>query len=334
MHKNYPLFRMHVSRQHAGMTHSPASALADTAAIAGRGEPLSVQGRERQGQWLMVGGGLLLGTLGVFIEEAGQPALTAVWFRCAFGLLALTLWFAATRRWKELRLPRRDAALAITAGLLMVASWVMFFAAVPRTSMSVATLVVHVQPFLIMLVGAVWLGEGVSRRQWGAALVALVGLALATGGLDLLSAGQPMDLPYLQGIGLALCAALAYAAAPLLVRRAHRASALVMAWWQCVAGTMALLWWPLWQGWPAWGGAWGWLAGMGVVHTGLAYVLVYAGVARLPAARMAMLQFVYPGSAIAFDALVYGRVLGVGQMLGVALLVVGLAVAARERTGR
>ena len=220
--------------------------------------------------------------------KAGQPAITAVWFRCAFGLLALTLWFAAARRWKELQLPRRDALLAITAGLLMVASWVMFFEAVPRTSMSVATLVVHVQPFLIMLVGALWLGERVSRRQWGAALVALVGLALATGGLGLLSAGQPMDLHYLQGIGLALCAALAYAAAPLLLRRAHRASALVMAWWQCMAGTLALLWWPLWQGWPAWGGAWGWLAGMGVVHTGLAYVLVYAGVARLPAARMAM----------------------------------------------
>ena len=75
--------------------------------------------------------------------------------------------------------------------------------------------------------------------------MALVGLALATGGLDLLSAGQPMDLHYLQGIGLALCAALAYAAAPLLLRRAHRASALVMAWWQCMAGTLALLWWPL-----------------------------------------------------------------------------------------
>lgn len=39
--------------------------------------------RERGGQWLMVGGGLLLGTLGVFLEEAGQSPLTAVWFRCA-----------------------------------------------------------------------------------------------------------------------------------------------------------------------------------------------------------------------------------------------------------
>ena len=119
--------------------------------------------------------------------------------------------------------------------------------------------------------------------------------------------------------------------APLLLRRATGASALVMAWWQCVAGTVALLWWPLTQGWPAPGPAWGWLAGMGVVHTGLAYVLVYGGVARLSAGRMAVLQFVYPASAVAFDALVYGRTLSASQLAGGALLLTGLLVAARER---
>ncbi|MBE0588024.1 MAG: DMT family transporter, partial [Hydrogenophaga sp.] len=116
-----------------------------------------------------------------------------------------------------------------------------------------------------------------------------------------------------------------------LLRRATGASALVMAWWQCVAGTVALLWWPLAQGWPAPGPAWGWLAGMGVVHTGLAYVLVYGGVARLSAGRMAVLQFVYPASAVAFDALVYGRTLSASQLAGSALLLVGLLVATREK---
>jgi len=279
----------------------------------------------------MVGGGLLLGTLGVFIEEAGQPAHTAVWFRCFFGLLALTLWFAVSNRWAELRLSRRDATLAIAGGLLMVLNWVLFFEAVPRVSMSVATLVVHVQPFLIMVIGMAWLGERVSRRQWGAAGVALVGLGLATGAMDHLSGSQKVGAMDLQGIALALGAALAYALAPLLLRRAHGASSLVMAWWQCVAGTVVLLWWPLTHGWPAPGPAWAWLVGMGAVHTGLAYVLLYAGVSRLPAGRMALLQFVYPVSAIVFDAMVYGRVLGGVQFTGVALLLASLLVATREK---
>src|SRR3990167_2142039 len=238
------------SREHRPMNSQNAPAFPGPPAFTA-----TRRGRETQGQWLMVSGGLLLGTLGIFIEEAGQPALTAVWFRCAFGLLALTLWFALSRRCGELRLSRCDAALAISGGLFMVLSWTLFFGAVPRTSMSVATLVVHVQPFLIMVAGTLWLGEHVSRRQWGAALVALLGLGLATGGLDHAFGHQSANARYLQGLALALGAALAYAVAPLLLRRATGASALVMAWWQCVAGTVALLWWPLTQGWPAHGRA-------------------------------------------------------------------------------
>lgn len=286
---------------------------------------------ERQGQWLMIAGGLLLGTLGIFIEEAAQPALTAVWFRCFFGLIALTAWFAVSRRWTELRLARRDALLAISAGLLMVLNWVLFFGAVPRVSMSVATLVVHVQPFLILIAGSLWLGETVSRRQWLAVGVALCGLGLATGALDQVSGLWRGDAVYLQGLGMALAAALSYAMVPLLLRRAKGASPLVMAWWQCAVGAVVLFWWPFTEGWPAFGTTWAWLAGMGVVHTGLAYVLLYAGIARLPAGRMAVLQFVYPCSAVAFDALVFGRVLSASQMLGGALLLGGLLVAVREK---
>lgn len=287
--------------------------------------------RERGGQWLMVGGGLLLGTLGVFLEEAGQSPLTAVWFRCAFGGLALSVWFSASRRWGEVRLARRDGLLAVAAGLSMVTSWVLFFEAITRTSMAVATLVVHVQPFLVMAFGAWWLRERVSRRQGWAAVAALLGLGLATGWLDGALGAVSHSPQYLAGIALALGAALAYAAAPLMVRSARGATPLALAWWQCAAGSVVLLWWPLIQGWPAPGPAWGWLAGMGVVHTGLAYVLLYAGVARLPAARMAVLQFVYPASAIAVDALVYGRVLSASQMVGVVVMLAALMVVGLER---
>src|SRR2546423_10948188 len=53
---------------------------------------------ERRGTWLMVAGGTLLGTLGVFVEEADQSPLTPVFFRCAFGALALLGYGAASGR--------------------------------------------------------------------------------------------------------------------------------------------------------------------------------------------------------------------------------------------
>ena len=57
-----------------------------------------------------------------------------------------------------------------------------------------------------------------------------------------------------------------------------------------------------------------------MLHTALAYVLLYGGMQRLPASQIAPLQFVYPACAVLVDAAVYGRVLGPLQLLGVALL--------------
>ena len=89
---------------------------------------------ERRGTWLMLAGGTLLGTLGVFVEEAGQSPLTAVFFRCAFGALALLGYGAASGRWRELRLDRHGLLVVVATGGLMVLNWALFFAAIPRTS--------------------------------------------------------------------------------------------------------------------------------------------------------------------------------------------------------
>lgn len=276
---------------------------------------------ERQGAALMLAGGLLLGTLGVFVEEAGQAPLTAVWFRCVFGMLALLAYGAASGRLRELRLRGAAWAAALVAGALVMANWAMFFAAIERTSIGLATVVFHVQPLWVMVLGVWVLREPLSARQCAAAAVALLGLALATGlGGDTTA----LDARALEGIALCLGGSLSYAAVTLIAKRARSVSPFALAWWQCAVGALALAWWPLAHGLPAPGAAWAWLAGLGVLHTGLAYVLLYAGMARLSAARVAVLQFVYPCAAIVFDAAIYGRSLGPVQIAGVALM--GLAL--------
>jgi drug/metabolite transporter (DMT)-like permease len=290
--------------------------------------------RERQGLWLMAAGGLLLGTLGVFLQEAGQHPLTAVWFRCAFGALALLAWGVFAGRLHELRLRGREALAAAGAGVLMILNWALFFGAIERTSIGVATVVFHVQPLWVMLVGALGLGETVSRRQWMAAGTALAGLALASGALD--GGGWQWSASYATGLLMCLGGSLSYAGVTLIAKTAQRASSYALACWQCLIGVAALAWWPLLHGWPSAPAAWAWLAGMGVLHTGLAYVILYAGMARLAAGRIALLQFVYPAAAIVVDALVYGRLLAPLQAAGVALMTAALWTlrpAAAQRQG-
>lgn len=277
----------------------------------------------------MVGGGLLLGTLGVFVEEAGQHPLSTVWFRCAFGALALLLWGAASGRLGELRLRGRALAAAVAAGVLMIVNWALFFAAISRTSIGVATVVFHVQPLWVLALGAWWLHEKVSKRQAAAAVVALLGLALATGLFEGDAVAGAWGPAYLLGLAMCLGGSFSYACVTLIAKAAPGVGSFALAWWQCLVGTLLLAWWPLVHGWPDAAAAWGWLAGLGVLHTGLAYVVLYAGMARLPTSRIAMLQFVYPGAAVLMDWLVYGRALSAWQLAGVAVM--GLALASTRR---
>ena len=285
--------------------------------------------RERRGVALMVAGGLLLGTIGVFVEEAAQHPLTTVWFRCVFGGVALLLWGAASGRLHELRLRGRALAAALAAGVLMIANWALFFAAIERTSIAVATVVFHVQPLWVIALGAWWLRERVTRWQLGAALLALAGLTLATGLVDGAAhgpaSGDVLNSGYTIGLLMCLGGSLSYAAVTFIAKWAKdSATSFALAWWQCAVGTVALAWWPALHGWPAWGASWAWLAGLGVIHTGLAYVVLYAGMARLSTSRIALLQFVYPAAAVLVDWLAYGRVLSALQLVGVGLMAVAL----------
>ena len=129
-------------------------------------------------------GSALLGTIGVFVHEAGADPLSATWFRCAFGLLGLTAWLLWRGQLAALRLHRHAMPRVLLACALLVAGWALFFAAIERTSTGVAVVLFHVQPFWVLLLGAWWLGERVSGQRLAAVSVAMAGLALATGLVD------------------------------------------------------------------------------------------------------------------------------------------------------
>lgn len=280
--------------------------------------------RARDGQWLLLAGGMLLGTIGVFVEEAGQHPLLTVWFRCAFGAMALLLWGLASGRARELRLQRPSWWVAAATGCLMILNWALFFAAIPRTSIAVATVVFHIQPIWVMVAGALFLREAVSAAQWRATLAALAGLTLTTGLFDDMHAAIIMNSDYVAGLLMCLGGSLSYAAVTLIAKTEQQISSFALAWWQCMVGVLVLAWVPFVYGLPTQASSWAWLAGLGVLHTGLAYAVVFAGMARLAMGRIAVLQFVYPLTAVLVDWAVYGRTLKPLQLAGVAMMALAL----------
>lgn len=274
-------------------------------------------------------GSALLGSIGIFVHMAQAGALTATWFRCAFGLLGLTAWLLWRRQLHFLRLDRSTAVWVLLASVLMVLGWVLFFAAMERISAGVAVVLFHMQPMWVLVLGALCLGEQPGRKRVCAVAVAMLGLVLATGILEQAGSQQGTPPQYWLGVGMCLLGAFLTAAVTVIARRLRAMPAGVLAWWQCAVGSAVLWMAPAMEGWPAWGGAWGWLAALGLVHTATAYALIYTGMARLPTGRIAVLQFVYPAIAILVDWQYFGHRLGALQMVGV--LVMGAAIWYAER---
>ena len=270
----------------------------------------------------MVLAGLLLGTLGIFVSEANQPPILTVFMRCLFGAIALLIWGAHCGRLSELHLRGRALLAVLLASALMVTNWGLFFAAIPLTSIGLATVLFHLQPFWVMLYGSVRLGEPLSRRHVLAALTALLGLGLACGMAGLHSA--TLAEGFVSGVLMCIGGSLSYAGLPIIARQQPGISSFAFAWWQCAVGVTLTAWWPLLNGWPATAASWAWLAGLGSLHTGLAYALLYSGMNQISISRFAVLQFVYPVTAIVVDWQVYHHVLDNWQLSGIGLM--GLAL--------
>jgi drug/metabolite transporter (DMT)-like permease len=309
-------------------SHSSAGAIADADSARRRGSGLPA---------FVLGSGLL-GTIGVFVAGAGTDPITTTWFRCAFGLIGLTVWMIARGDARAV-LPRRGVILwVIAAGLLMVAAWGLFFAAIARTSTGVAVVLFHLQPLWVLVLGAVWLRETIDARQVMAVSAAIVGLVLAAGVLEhtaLFGGAADVKPGYWLGIAACLIGAFCTAGVTIIARRLSGLSdedlpTGQLAWWQCAIGTVALAAWPMQAGWPAWGLSWSWLAGLGLIHTGLAYALIYEGTARLAAGRIAVLQFVYPAVAILIDWWYFGQTLSAAQLAGIAVMTIAIAFAERR----
>lgn len=273
----------------------------------------------RQGVLGFSAAAVLMGTMGVFIEEAGLDPVTTVFYRCLFGLATMAAYCGWKGYFRSQRFTGRLLGLALLSGVLMVSQWVFFFGALQRTGIAVATVVFHVQPFWVVLLGALIFREPVGARRLAWIGVAFIGLALAAG-IDWSTLS--VDGTYLIGIGFTLIGSVLYAGVTLIAKALGGLRPHLLTLIQCAVGVVSL---PMLAptgalthiGLPQWG----WLAGLGVLHTGVAYALIYGAVPRLQVSVIAVLQFLYPLTAVLVDWLVYGRALTPLQGLGVGLIV-------------
>ncbi len=274
---------------------------------------------ERRGQFEMIAAMLISGTIGWFVVISGLPVTDIVFWRCAIGAVVLALVCWRLGLFRKGALTRRTFAIAVAGGVAIVLNWLLLFSSYSHASISIATMVYNTQPFMLLTLGALFLGEKVTgEKLFWLGLSFLGMLAIVEG-----KSGGGDD--YIFGILLALGAAFFYALAALAAKKLTGTPPHLIALIQVITGTAMLA--PLANltELPASAAVWSNLLLLGGVHTGLMYVLLYGAIQKLPTHLTGALSFLYPVVAILVDRFALGHQLQPVQMVGSVVILLAAA---------
>ena len=275
----------------------------------------------RRGIIEMTAAMVISGSIGLFVVLADLPVWVIVFWRCVFAAAALVVVCAVSGHFKH-SVSRRALLLSIAGGVAIVLNWLLLFAALPRASIAIATVVYNVQRFILIGFGALFLGERVAVAKIYWLSLAFVGLILVVqlGAQDVSS-----DWTYLSGTFMAVGAAFFWAVASILTKQLVGTPPQLIALIQVCVGIVVLGPAVPFSSFPTGAGAWLSLLSVGLVHTAFVYILMYDAIHRLPTVLQGALSFLYPIVAVALDAMVLNHELSKAQLVGMAAILLAAA---------
>ena len=265
---------------------------------------------------------LMSGTIGWLVVSSQQSPFNVVFFRCIFGGATLALVCAVLGLFRRKLFSWKMLGLALIGGAAIVINWVLLFAAYSRASISMATAVYNTQPFMLVALGALVFRERISASTVAWLVVAFIGLVFV---VKVEPAVLAVPGQYLTGVAYAVGAAAMYAISSIITKRLKGTPPHLIALIQVSLGVVMLAPFVRFDALPASGVQWLELIVLGIVNTGLMYVLLYGAIQKLPTSMTGALSFIYPVVAIIVDRVAFGQTLAWIQVLGAVLILVAAA---------
>ncbi len=264
---------------------------------------------------------------GIFYRWAEVSPSTGTVFRALFGLplLVLVAWLEH-RRYGGL--PVRTVRLALFAGVFFAGDLLFWHHAIEYVGAGLATVLGNLQVIIVGVVAWLAFGERPSRNTFLALPVVLLGVALISGAIGGRAFGSNPGL----GVAFGLATAFCYAGYLLVIRRGGRdlrrpagpvaiatiSTAAVAALAGVIVGDLDPT--------PA-PASLAWLAILGLTSQSLGYLLISLSLSRLPAVLTSIILLAQPVMTVVLSIVLLHESPTVSQLIGVALVIGGIAVA-------
>ncbi len=265
---------------------------------------------------------VLYGTIGMLLHYITLPSEVVVLCRGVIGTGTILMVMLARRRPPRWRTIRPHLPILAVSGACLGLNWIFLFAAYRATTVAVASLCNYMAPVLVIAVSPAVFGERLTRRKAGCILAAFAGIVLVSGVLE--STGEVR----LGGMALGLLAALCFVGIILCNKKCTGIDPLEKTVCQLAVSACVVLPYVLWM---ERGTALTWglrsivlVLVLGVVHTGVAYILYFGAMARIPVESVALLGYLEPVVSVVTSALILREPITALGVLG-AVLILGAA---------
>ena len=251
------------------------------------------------------------------------PPILLIAFR--FGVTALALVWFVKPPWPLM------GKIMIIALVSVVIQYSFTFTALKHLDASVTVLFIQLEVPILILLGAVFLGERPSLRKLAGIALTFIGVSLIAGDPQLKGAYQPLFL--------LLVGVTTWAIGQVMIRQLGEVGGFTLIAWVAIVSTpqLFLASWVLednhWQlireaNWVVWGT----VVYLGLVMTALGYGIWYHLLGRYPVNQVAPFLLLLPVTSVIGSVVVLGETLSLPVAIGGAVVVAGVAFIVLEKT--
>ncbi len=259
---------------------------------------------------------LLFGSIGLMVKNIELTSSEIALYRGLLGSLFL-LFFLLLKKKSVSRIAlKSNAKVLVISGAAIGLNWILLFEAYNYTTIANATLSYYFAPVIVMVISPFFLKEKLLPNKAISILIAMLGMFLVVGIGTQTSGEYTHSVGILYGLG----AAVLYASVMMLNKLVKDMSSLESTMIQLMVASVTLAPYVLvTQGFdlveisvtsiP-------YLLVLGIVHTGLAYVLYFSAMQYLKSQTVALLSYIDPVAAVVMSALFLGENMNGVQIFG------------------